>query len=58
MVGGNNRQVSSGNDFSNKSGSRGLNQRDVSGKIAEEGRGGNANRWGARFKKTSGTVEL
>lgn len=43
---GANRQVSSGTDFP---------RRDVSGKIAEEGRGGNASRaWGARLRKVSG----
>lgn len=51
MIGGNNRQVSSGNDFSSKGNFR---VRDVSGKIAEEGRGGNANGWGTRFRKISG----
>ena len=53
-----NRQVSSGNDFSKKGGFRALNQRDVSGKIAEEGRGGNAKGWGTRFRKISGSVGL
>lgn len=48
LVGGN-RQVSSGADFPNKGGFRSKN-RDVSGKIAEEGRGG----WGTRFRKISG----
>lgn len=53
MIGGNSRQVSSGNDFPSKGTFR---TRDVSGKIAEEGRGGNANGngWGTRFRKISG----
>lgn len=51
MIGGNNRQVSSGTDFSSKGGFR---VRDVSGKIAEEGRGGDGNGWGTRFRKISG----
>ncbi|ESZ95691.1 hypothetical protein SBOR_3911 [Sclerotinia borealis F-4128] len=51
IVGGNGigRQVSSGTDFV---GQRGSYQRDVSGKIAEEGRGGGA--WGARLRNISG----
>ncbi|KAL2061058.1 hypothetical protein VTL71DRAFT_9110 [Oculimacula yallundae] len=57
--GGSNRQVSSGNDFGNgkrDSGFRVLERREVSGKIAEEGRGGNANGkgWGTRFRRVSG----
>jgi hypothetical protein len=52
----NDRQVSSGNDYGkNNSGIRVLGRRDVSGKIAEEGRGGDANGGlGARFRKVSG----
>jgi len=52
MVGGrNSRQISSGNDF----GERGSRLRDVSGKIAEEGRGGGDGKaWGTRFRKISG----
>jgi hypothetical protein len=53
MVGGNSRQVSSGTDFPSKGGFR-MNKRDVSGKIAEEGRGGNENGWSTRFRKVSG----
>jgi hypothetical protein len=49
---GNNRQVSSGTDFVNKGGYR-LDRREVSGKIAEEGRGA-VNGWGPRFRKISG----
>jgi hypothetical protein len=53
MIGAN-RQVSSGTDFPGKRGSRPMN-RDVSGKIAEEGRGGGqASGWGTRFRKISG----
>lgn len=52
MVGGNNRQVSSGNDYISKK--SGFRTRDASGKIAEEGLGGSANGWGARFRKVSG----
>lgn len=55
--GGSNRQVSSGNDFgAGKGGFRALDRRDVSGKIAEEGRGGNdgGKGWGTRFRKVSG----
>jgi hypothetical protein len=47
------RQVSSGNDFQNKGGFRSKN-RNVSGKIAEEGRGGERGGWGTRFRKISG----
>ncbi|KAG0649398.1 hypothetical protein D0Z07_4098 [Hyphodiscus hymeniophilus] len=47
---GNNRQVSSGTDFVNKGGYK-VDRREVSGKIAEEGRGGG---WGTRFRKISG----
>lgn len=50
---GNNRQVSSGTDFVNKGGYK-LERREVSGKIAEEGRGGVGNGWGTRFRKISG----
>jgi hypothetical protein len=46
----NNRQ-SSGNDLGVV---KLLGSRDVSGKIAEEGRGGIGNGWGTRFRKTSG----
>ncbi|KAG4029984.1 hypothetical protein MFRU_013g00080 [Monilinia fructicola] len=55
MVGGDNigRQVSSGTDFV---GQRGSYRRDVSGKIAEEGRGGGA--WGTRLRKISGLQVL
>jgi hypothetical protein len=55
MIGGkNDRQVSSGNDFGDRS--SGFKGRDVSGKIAEEGRGGGIgnNTWGTRFRKISG----
>lgn len=52
LVGGSNRQASSGNDFSSKK--SGFRARDASGKIAEEGLGGSANGWGARFRKVSG----
>lgn len=52
---GNGRQVSSGNDFVDKGAYKSLGKRDVSGKIAEEGRGGNGVRgWGARLRKVSG----
>lgn len=48
----NGRQVSSGNDYAGKGTFR---VRDVSGKVAEEGRGGDAGRgWGTRFRKVSG----
>ncbi|KAE9363726.1 hypothetical protein N431DRAFT_497523 [Stipitochalara longipes BDJ] len=52
MIGSrNSRQISSGNDF----GERGSRLRDVSGKIAEEGRGGGDGKaWGTRFRKISG----
>jgi hypothetical protein len=51
-----NRQISSGNDYGNRNNSRVMDRRDVSGKIAEEGRGGtvNGNGWGTRFRKISG----
>lgn len=50
MVGGNNRQVSSGNDWKGGDlGVGGSRKREVSGKIAEEGRG-----FGARFRRISG----
>ncbi|KAG4435685.1 hypothetical protein IFR05_008820 [Cadophora sp. M221] len=55
--GGSQRQVSSGNDFgAGIGGFRVLDRRDVSGKIAEEGRGGNdgGKGWGTRFRKVSG----
>ncbi|KAI9651167.1 hypothetical protein NHQ30_001204 [Ciborinia camelliae] len=54
MVGGDGpwRQVSSGTDFV---GERGSYRRDVSGKIAEEGRGsGGGGAWGARLRNISG----
>jgi hypothetical protein len=53
---GSQRQVSSGNDFDNK-GFRGFGRRNVSGKIAEEGRSvtGNSS-WGTRFRKISGKM--
>ncbi|KAI9054994.1 hypothetical protein LZ554_002137 [Drepanopeziza brunnea f. sp. 'monogermtubi'] len=66
MVGGKagNRQVSSGNDFAKMksgTGGKGVRVRDVSGKVAEEGRGGGADLggagaggWGARLRKVSG----
>jgi hypothetical protein len=45
------RQVSSGNDFANMS-FKVLERRDVSGKIAEEGRGGGKHSsWAPGFKK-------
>ena len=50
---GKNRQVSSGVDVDNLPGYK-AGRRDVSGKIAEEGRGGEANGWGTRFRKISG----
>ena len=50
---GANRQVSSGADYSGKGGFL-SNNRDVSGKIAEEGRGGERGGWGSRFRKVSG----
>lgn len=53
MVGGT-RQVSSGTDIVNSGSFRAVERRDVSGKIAEEGRGGVANGWGTRFRKVSG----
>jgi hypothetical protein len=55
MVGGNGspRQISSGNDYGNK-GHRVVGRRDVSGKIAEEGRSGDMGTWGTRFRKISG----
>ena len=53
---GNGRQVSSGVDLGDNRGFKVLGKRDVSGKVAEEGRGGNDNsgRWGTRFRKISG----
>lgn len=49
----NGRQVSSGNDAVMGAGK--VYARDVSGKVAEEGRGGmQGNGWGARFRKVSG----
>ncbi len=56
MIGGQNRQISSGNDFGDRSsGFNIVDRRDVSGKIAEEGRGGGiGNTWGTRFRKISG----
>lgn len=51
---GKNRQVSSGTDFANKGGFKAIGRREVSGKIAEEGRGGAGNGWGPRFRKISG----
>lgn len=54
MIGGGGRQVSSGTDFPSQGGFR-MNKRDVSGKVAEEGRGGDGgNGWGTRFRKISG----
>jgi hypothetical protein len=53
MIGSNARQVSSGTDFPSKGGFR-MNRREVSGKMAEEGRSGDANGWGTRFRKISG----
>ena len=50
---GNKRQVSSGTDFVNKGGYK-VDRREVSGKMAEEGRGGAGNGWGTRFRKISG----
>lgn len=50
---GKNRQVSSGTDFKNLGGYK-VDRRDVSGKIAEEGRGGEEYGWGARFRRVSG----
>jgi len=44
------RQVSSGTDFAS---ARNAGRRDVSGKVAEEGR---ANPWGARLRKVSGIL--
>lgn len=54
MIGGKkSRQISSGNDFGDMS--NGFRGRDVSGKIAEEGRGGGDGKsWGTRFRKPSG----
>jgi hypothetical protein len=53
---GSQRQVSSGNDFDNK-GFRGFGRRNVSGKIAEEGRSVTGNStWGSRFRKISGKM--
>jgi hypothetical protein len=55
MIGSaNGRQVSSGTDFPAKKGFKGFGKRDVSGKVAEEGRGGASGSWGARFRKVSG----
>lgn len=51
MIGGKNRQVSSGTDFTNHGGYK-VERRDVSGKIAEEGRAGS--KWGTRLRKLSG----
>lgn len=48
------RQVSSGTDFQNKKAFWSAKNRDVSGKIAEEGRGGEKGGWGTRFRKVSG----
>ncbi|KAG9249328.1 hypothetical protein BJ878DRAFT_579589 [Calycina marina] len=55
VIVGKNRQVSSGTDFQNLGGYK-VDRRDVSGKIAEEGRGGagNGSGWGTRFRKVSG----
>lgn len=44
------RNVSTGNDLGMQKGYR----REVSGAVAEEGRGGPASGWGARFRKVSG----
>ncbi|KAH8597239.1 hypothetical protein B0O99DRAFT_651083 [Bisporella sp. PMI_857] len=52
LVGGKNRQAS-GNDFKVLGGYK-VDKRDVSGKVAEEGRGGAGSGWGARFRKVSG----
>jgi hypothetical protein len=50
------RQISSGNDFDKKA-FRGFGRRNVSGKIAEEGRSVTSNgTWGARFRKISGKM--
>jgi hypothetical protein len=52
---GNGRQVSSGNDFMDTGAYRNPGRRDVSGKIAEEGRGWSGGRgWGTRLRKISG----
>lgn len=56
MIGGkNDRQVSSGNDYTTalNSGTFKVPPREVSGKIAEEGRANN-NGWGTRLRKISG----
>lgn len=50
---GTDRQVSSGADYSGKGGFRAKN-RDVSGKVAEEGRAGEKGEWRTRFRKISG----
>jgi hypothetical protein len=49
------RQISSGNDYDLGGGGRAVRgyRRDVSGKVAEEGRG-NDGQWGPRFRKVSG----
>ncbi len=49
LVGGGRREVSSGADLGTMA-----NRREVSGKVAEEGRGGEQSGWGARFRKVSG----
>lgn len=55
MVGNaNGRQVSSGTDLSHGGSFKVRDRREVSGKVAEEGRGGNGNGWGTRFRKISG----
>ncbi|KAH8804772.1 hypothetical protein F5884DRAFT_425173 [Xylogone sp. PMI_703] len=59
MVGAkNSRQISSGNDFLSSFGKGSLRGREVSGKVAEEGRGGpgngNGNTWGTRLRRISG----
>ena len=51
-----NRQVSSGTDFANRGGYK-LDRREVSGKIAEEGRGGARDGWRTKFRKISGLGE-
>jgi hypothetical protein len=50
---GANRQVSSGADYPSLGGFRSKN-RDVSGKVVEEGRSGEKGGWGTRFRKISG----
>lgn len=56
MIGGNSRKVSSGNDFDSKYSSQPYERRNVSGKVAEEGRGGAGSRF-SRYGQVSEQAE-